>query len=224
MTTLTLNSDRIVNAATAQPWASVTDLNLSIASSHATNHSQWCPPATMTRLVAWSGWLADPLATHHWPRDPRSWTTDSRATLDAALDRLLAIAPFTTGTSLLLRPHARHLLSDIPRCLNLLRSRANQPLGLVLDPAAMLEPSMLNHAEDHCRRILEALADHPAVAGVVVTNIRRSAVAGDEALIPSPLCAGELPPTLLLSLARELAPSLPLIVLPGDEPQATNPR
>jgi hypothetical protein len=57
-------------------------------------------------------------------------------------------------------------VSDVPSTLGFLRARP--PWRLVLNPAAMLAPSMLPRAEEHLERIADVLAGHPRLAGVIV--------------------------------------------------------
>lgn len=221
--TLFLLPDRVAAPSSDRAWATVSSDNLLLASDPAHHHKILRSDAQAAPVLAWSGWFADPLAPSHWPRDPQTWTKPGQAALDAALDRVLPA--FNLTRPLLLRQHARHVLSDAPRSLNLLRARTNQPLGLILDPAAMLEPSMLIHAEDHYRRVLGALADHPAVAAIIVTGAREIAHDDGPAIVPTRLADSQVPAALIARLVHELAPpTLPRIVLPGDEPLMTEPR
>ncbi len=112
------------------------------------------------RLIAWSGSLADDPSE----RDPRTWGPAGLAALREALARLRE--PLTrAGARLLLRPHARHILCDPQRCVTMLNEWeiSGDPFALALDPAAMIEESMLDHAEDHIRRAAEALAGRAAL-------------------------------------------------------------
>lgn len=220
---LLLFPDRVAAPLSDRAWAVASSTNLLLASLPAHHHNILRSDAQAARVLAWSGWFAEPLAPGHWPRDPQTWTKPGQAALDAALDTLLP--EFSATRPLLLRPHARHVLSDAPRSLNLLRARTDQPLQLVLDPAAMLEPSMLIHAEDHYRRVLGALADHPAVAALIVTGAREIAHDDGPAIIPTRLADSQIPAALIARLVREIVPpTLPRIVLPGDETLMTEPR
>lgn len=203
-------------------WAHVRDDNLLIGVDTLAAHNP-----LGTRVVAWSGWLGpeparlDGLAQTPTPRDPRTWGPAGWSGLQAAVDRVIG-AWMGAGT-LLLRPHARHALSDAQRCLTLLRQREGQPIGLVLDPASMLEPSMLPHAEDHLTRMLGALGDHPMVAAVVVANVRT--IDGDDgsALAAAPLDEGLVPRGLVERLTAKLVRAeIPRVVLAGDERAAVD--
>lgn len=74
------------------------------------------------------------------------------------------------GSRLCLRPRAADVLSDLPSCLTFLRSPAAAAARLVLDPMALLTPSMLERADDHLERILGTLGGHPQVAALMLTN------------------------------------------------------
>lgn len=111
--------------------------------------------AIAPRLIAWSGSLAD----EPGERDPRTWGPAGLAALREALARLRE--PLVRANArLLLRPHARHVLCDPQRCVTLLNEweKSGDPFALALDPAAMIEESMHEHAEDHARRAIEAVA------------------------------------------------------------------
>ncbi len=57
-----------------------------------------------------------------------------------------------SGRRLLLRTHARHVVSDFVAAKALLAEREGSPIGIALDPAACFEASMLADAEDHLVR------------------------------------------------------------------------
>ena len=73
------------------------------------------------------------------------------------------------GVRLLIRPHVAHTVADIPACRRILSEERAERIGLLLEPCAMLAPSMLADAPDHLRRILEALG-HRA-DGVILSNV-----------------------------------------------------
>lgn len=78
----------------------------------------------------------------------------------------------SSGAQLCLLPHAAHVLSDVPSCVLFLRSAAAEGVQLVVDPVALLTPTMLDRAEEHLERILGALAGHPGVAALRLTSAR----------------------------------------------------
>lgn len=98
-------------------------------------------------------------------RPALAWARSSVEGLHAACRRWLnAIDP---GATLLLWPRADQIVSDIPSAWSLLRTLETERLGLVLDPDAMITPSMREHREDHLGRLGEALGTQPRTALVV---------------------------------------------------------
>jgi hypothetical protein len=95
----------------------------------------------------------------HWERDPRTW---SPAAYDQLAARLRSVREHAehTGTRILLRPHARHILNDPQRCARYLNDFGGPTFGLALDPVSMLEPSMRPTAEEHLVRIMQRLGSH----------------------------------------------------------------
>jgi hypothetical protein len=77
------------------------------------------------------------------------------------------------GATLCLRPGAAEVLSDVPSCLVFLRS-SEGAARLVVDPVALLTASMMERADDHLERILSALAGHPGVEALLLTNAVRA--------------------------------------------------
>ncbi len=118
------------------------------------------------RVVCWSGWLGPEI----FARDVRTWGPGGWSALERACEGMEA-------GRVLLRTHARHVLSDAQRCLAFLR-RWEGKVGLLLDPMAMLEVSMLDRAEEHLDRIVGALGAHPGVGAMVACNL---SVEGEEA-------------------------------------------
>lgn len=120
------------------------------------------------RLIIESGWVAD----DDGAPGVRTWTGDGWKALHAWAD---AIAPVLRerGTRVLFRTDARHVLSDPQGSLTWLRERekdAASPFGLLLDPAAMLTPSMLGDVEVHIGRALDALAHRDDVDAVLLAG------------------------------------------------------
>jgi hypothetical protein len=112
----------------------------------------WRPPETVApALVIWSGTLADDLFAPH----PHNWLPPGRAALDAVCERLLGAD--LGGPDLLIRPHCRHVLSDVPSCRRFLADHEDWPVGLALAPRDLLEDGMLSVAADHLERIFAAL-------------------------------------------------------------------
>lgn len=166
-------------------------------------------------LLAWSGPTEDHEGDPFAP-DPRAWLP---ASMPAFLERLRRLEPVLAARRirLLIRPHARHIVSDGPRCAALFRPewRAAAPhVGLALDPAAMLEPSMLLVGADHIRRALELAGRFASV--VILTN----AVAPKDAdglVAQTSIRQGVIPAGELVRLARAHVPEgCPIAVLAGD--------
>lgn len=159
----------------------------------------------------WGGWGGDVLPPALFTRDPRTWSPRGWSALAAALARVPASA------GLILRPHARHVVSDemsIRRALD-----ASPNLSILLDPASMLEPTMLEPRalDDHFRRFFELAAALPTgrVVAVVYSNVRPP----DDAALPPVLAApgdGLVPEDRLTELARAVPPAIPLVRLAGD--------
>lgn len=108
-------------------------------------------PLPSGRLIVWSGRPADEEGNALAAWGPGAWESLEKAC------QSLAPRLAQGGGRLLLRPHARHILSDVQRCLKLLLQFEGQPVGLALDAASMLEASMMGHAPDHLRRAFETL-------------------------------------------------------------------
>lgn len=169
------------------------------------------------RLLAWSGWLSDEADVQRarFPLDFRVWTAAGWSALGAACDALVSILAERNAT-LLLRPHARQVLSDPQACVTFLRAREGQPIRLLLDAASMLTPAMLPTAEDHLHRIFSAVAPHPGVAAILLSNVRAAQDSTDE-LHPAPLHRGLLSPSLILNAYRSYAvPETPLLLLESE--------
>jgi hypothetical protein len=161
-------------------------------------------------VVCWSGTLADTL----FGDDPATWMRSGhdafRAFCDAAAPTLVA-----RGRRLAFRPHARHVLSDVQGCLNLVRERAGQPFGLAVGPGDLLLRSMLGDIEDHLVRSITTLA--PRAAMFLLHDVRPAEDRDDDLLVPVPLGSGVLPRDLVRSLLAEHAPpDLPVVLLPQE--------
>jgi len=172
-------------------------------------------------ILAWSGTLGGALfegTPANWMRGPKE------------LDRLCdALEPQLSrhGKRLVLVPHARHVLSDARSALtwwcervipgqdpNLVRRSPTgaRPFGLALDPAALLEPSMLADAEDHLRSLLAAFG--PRI-DVLLLRDARVDPEDPESLVPCTLGEGVLPRERTLALLTEHLPPETPIAVPG---------
>lgn len=127
------------------------------------------PAAGDLPLVCWSGWTGDGRPGEGWfERTASAWLPAAAAERERVVGGLVEAGA-------IIRPHARHLVSDIPACLNLLRK--HEGVRLLLEPAALLEPSMMETAGDHIERMLTALGG--SAWGVLLSDaaVRRD---GDE--------------------------------------------
>ncbi|MCG3122611.1 MAG: hypothetical protein GIKADHBN_01003 [Phycisphaerales bacterium] len=101
------------------------------------------------------------------------WGSEARAKLAASLERLGPVLVHNAAT-LLLAPGVGGAVSDVPSIMKLdqdCRRIAPGSLGIVLEPAALLAPSMVGDAADHLAR-LYALTGLAATVAVVVSNVR----------------------------------------------------
>ncbi len=97
----------------------------------------------------------------------------------------------------LIRPRTDHVLSDVPSTQIFLRELAGERVSLALGPASMLTPGMLRDAEDHLKRIFEALGSSTKL--VLLEDL-------DESGRPVPLGDGVLPGGLIGSLIQTHVP------------------
>jgi hypothetical protein len=164
--------------------------------------------------IAWTGAPGLGAGDDAFAREPRAWLPGAAEALGAALDALApALALGGRGHELWLRPHARHVLGDHHRVGSFLDGRDDgDRIGLLLDPAAMLDVGMEADALGHVERALEALAGR--ARAVVAANARP---AGDDRLAPAALHDGLMDPRELAGLYRGLVPAGTPIVLVGGE-------
>lgn len=183
----------------SSPWALVWtgDLLGRDGVARAQRAAQAAAAMGVRRLVCWSGTLGGNLLDS----TPANWTGPGREALRAAVIRL-APALRRLDVALLLRPHARHVASDAPACRLLLDDAAAHalPLRLALEPAALLEPSMLEDAPDHLRRVCDALASEAAC--VILTNVERCGDGDEAGLAPTPITSGLIAPADLCAACR----------------------
>lgn len=169
------------------------------------------------RLVLWSGWTQPAPGADDTPEPAPAWLRSSHTAFEAWCDRT-APALANAEATVLFRPHARHVLSDAPSCISFLRRRggggeeAGSGFGLLFDPCAMLDATMLRRADDHLPRILDALVGLPSVGAILLTNLQ-PAPGAPGGLRPAPLHRGILPPALIVAAFRNHAPAIPALVL-----------
>lgn len=166
---LLMQADRIADEA-GRTWAAV---------SHANPLEVGFDLGGVPRVVAWTGWFGDgaePTAGV-FTRDFMTWTPGAWKALHARIEAAAGAVPH--GGELLLRPHARHVISDPQACVMLLKDLP-QKVRLLLDPVSMLTPAMLSSAEDYMARALE-LAPLERVVGVLIAGAEPI---GDDQLRP----------------------------------------
>lgn len=160
-------------------------------------------------LIAWSGTLAEEPGARDWA----TWGPAGRAALDAACADI-GPALETSGTRLLLRPHARHVLSDPFKCRRFLDERGAGPFGVALDAASMLEHSMLADAEGHIERAFEMLG--PIAGAIILAGVEPGADE-DAPVRPCPTGRGVVSAAFLIEMVRRHAPvTTPLLALEDD--------
>ncbi len=155
------------------------------------------------RVVAWSGTLA---SKGLFERDPRTWMRPGHEALRSFCDSVRG-ALLHSGTRLALRPHARHVLSDPASCQRFLDETPGGPFELALAPASLLEPALLDAAEDHLERAFSLLAGRAALILLHDVSVR-----GDD-LVPVPLGEGVLPPDAMQRLVAAHVPEQTPVVL-----------
>lgn len=151
--------------------------------------------------VVYSGSLAEIEGGGLFDAHPGTWGPRGWAAMEGACER----AARGSACVFAVRPHARHVVSDVPgvrRFGGVVASRLPGRFRLLLDPPAMLDVSHLERhaAEDHLRRIAAEVPtlDTPEFPfhGLVVTNVRR---VGDR-LCAAAIDDGEVDPGLIREL------------------------
>lgn len=146
-------------------WASVWRVN-------ATKDDAVLHAISGPRVVVYSGWLEseDDAEAARWSWSPAAWVR--------CVEKLVELRARceSAGAELLIRPNARHVVSDVPTCQKLLAEETLQGVGVVLDVAGMLTASMMRDAADHLGRLALLVEHVPRVRGVMA--------AGAGALIP----------------------------------------
>lgn len=172
--------------------------------------------APAERIVMWSG----SLSPDGGARDPRTWGPPGQHAFEDLVERLRRPA-LDAGRRILWRPHARHVLCDVQRALSFVLSEKRRPeceqcYGIALDPAALLERSMLDAWADHLDRALGVLGAHAEM--IIVSGVRGGAQAeGDEALTLAPVDEGILDSATIGSLLRAgIGPATPVVLWGGD--------
>ncbi|HRQ74024.1 MAG TPA: hypothetical protein PLU35_13440 [Phycisphaerales bacterium] len=140
---------------------------------------------------------ADPAeaAVRTWSR--QSWATLSRFCAEVA----------KSGLPLWLLPAAGDVLSDAPRTAAFMAEHPG--LGFVLEPAALLTPAMLDHADDHLHRFAHSLGHHPACAAIFISDAKVSA----GSLVRCPVGRGAISARCLAVFVAACRADLPVVLL-----------
>ena len=158
-----------------------------------------------SRVLSWSGTLAEELFQPH----PTTWLSPGHEALAAFCDE---IAPQLDRhqRTLCFQPHARHVLNDPQSCARFLQQRSGEAFEIALAPASMLEPTMLDHLEDHLHRAFETLG------GLGAMLMLSDVIAEGDDVRPVPLGDGVLPREVVLRLIdQHVPPSVPIVLEPG---------
>jgi hypothetical protein len=114
------------------------------------------------RIVIWSGWMGEADTPRGvFERDFRTWSRGAWEKLESEVEPMAG--------RILIRPHARHVLSDAQSCVTFFRKHGG--VALLLDPVAMLTPEMVGRAEEHLERTVGTLGGQ--AAAVVVSGAAR---------------------------------------------------
>lgn len=146
--------------------------------------------------VAWTGSLAELEGGGLFEDDPRTWGPKGWAALEEACLRLAA-----AGHRVTLRPHHRHIISDIPSCKRFIESNLAASAGIRLahDPLSMCTDGMQapNSFMDHLHRLFEAVDSLPpeSIAAIVVPDRHR------ENSVVMTLVDSHIPPSIPLLLS-----------------------
>lgn len=143
--------------------------------------------------VCWSGWLDEARPGDGWfERSAAAWLPSSGAAREAVIGKAIEVGG-------ILRPHARHLVSDVPACLNLMRQRPEA--RLMIEPAAFFEPSMIETSDEHLVRIIGSLAG--SAWGVLMSDVAVRGEGEEAWCVPVPLGEGVLDAEAFEALVRE---------------------
>ncbi|MEM9063899.1 MAG: hypothetical protein AAGB51_00250 [Planctomycetota bacterium] len=124
------------------------------------------PPPGDQPVVCWSGWAGDqPRAMDRvWSASFETWGPAGIASRDEAIGELAA-----SRREVLIRPHARHALSDTPGVATVARDQGGSRLGVLLEPAALFTPEMLRDADEHIERMAQLLV--PLAAAILLSDV-----------------------------------------------------
>ena len=165
-------------------------------------------------LAMWSGWLdaQSDIETGAFEPSLATWTRPGQ---EAFVEWLTSqLRAHNDSSPLLLRPHARHVLSDPQRVLSSFRDRSSSPVRLLLEPTAFLTPEMIDDADDHLRRAFEALLPQRWTWGTLLTGATTLETDWGREVVPCPITHGRISAGTLIGLLHDgQEPSKPIILL-----------
>lgn len=150
-------------------------------------------------VVVWSGTMSDdgPFEPHVRNWSPAAWTLVRERLKTYLSPESEESGGNEGGGGVWLRPHAAHIVSDIPSCVRFLEivrdlrdaGSAASTTGILVDPLSMLSPQMATspNAADYLVRVCDWLADqqalgtHGIVAVVVSTGPQNTPQAAPDA-------------------------------------------
>jgi hypothetical protein len=145
--------------------------------------------------VCWSGWLDEAKPDEGWfERSAAAWLPSSGSARDAVIAKVIECEA-------ILRPHARHLVSDVPACLNLVRQHPEAKL--LIEPAAFFEPSMVATSDEHLVRIISSLAG--SAWGLLISDVAIRGEGEEAWCVSVPMGEGVLDAGAFEALVREHA-------------------
>lgn len=143
--------------------------------------------------VVWSGSYAEVEGGAVFDEDPRTWGAKGWDALRTRVE--------SGERGVVIRPHARHVVSDVPGCRRLLETSwaTERGVRLCYDPASMLVPGMMGRIEDHLLRMYEAIELFPVerLAMVVVAGVGDD---GEGAKLAARLAAAWVPASVPIAI------------------------
>lgn len=164
----------------------IADRSYTLTETHLTR----TPPSADHRPIVWSGGLGQ----SPFDPDPRTWLETGWGALRQSLD---------DAPPVMIRPHWAHVISDGPSLMRIVDGIDGVSSEVVMAPASMLAPGMLDDAHDHIERFMQHAGDR---CGLVLLEDL------DATGRPVDVAHGVLPGDLLgRLLTRCVPPEIPII-------------
>ncbi len=182
----------------------------------------WPVAPADTRIMLWSGTMAQgesepPDADASFLPDPRNWGASGWSGLDSAVQKWIRAG---RGSSLLVRTHAAHIVSDAPSATRFARTWADQGVRLVYDLASMITPELAGSAalSDLFGRRVDALTNVDLARGVGLALVSNVQVQSGR-VHPSPMHWGLLESAQVIDAAvRCQQLGIPVAIVSTDQP------